>query len=67
MTTTTKQITETAARNILGERNYNIMLNHYSIGRLALAMTRADEDGNTRRGDAIYSIIRRRQMEGVRV
>lgn len=65
-TTTSKTMTEAAARSILGERNYDIMLHHYSIGRLTLAMTRADNDGNTRRGDAIEHLIQRQQREGLR-
>lgn len=66
MDITTSHISEAAARSILGERNYDIMLHHYSIGRLVLAMTRADNDGNTRRGDAIEHLIQRQQQEGIR-
>lgn len=58
-------ISERAARMILGDRNYNIYLHHTSIGRLTVAMTRADNDGNTRRGDALHHIIKRRQQEGI--
>lgn len=64
-TSSTNKISEAAARMILGDRNYNIYLHHTSIGRLTVAMTRADNDGNTRRGDALHHIIKRRQQEGI--
>lgn len=64
MTTTTETpMNEATARHILGERNYEIMNQYYSIGRLCVAAALAAND-SPRQAAAIRTIVARRQQEG---